>query len=278
MAIQKIQPADFVNKPVLQGSRELRTQRLRHLLYIFLFIGMALLILVWSPVASSQIKPTLDAIDYSILTGNRVRIELRLSDPVGKPESFSIYNPARIVLDFPGVSLNLAQKTRIINIGLTYSMTAVEAGDRTRVVIQLIRHVPYKMDITDGTIFITIGDSGDAGGPGYIGAPEMGHIEDVAFQKDNAGDGRIHVRLSDPFTVIDTHEEGKSIIVDFFNTGLPKHLHRILDVTDFATPILTIDMFAQGNNTRMVIRTTGSYEHLIYQTQNLQSIELKSIN
>ncbi len=277
MMIQKIQPADFVNKPILQGSQELRAQRLRHFIYIFLFIGIAILLLVWSLVAGSQIKPTLDAIDFSILAGNRVRIELRLSNPVGKPQSFSIYNPARIVLDFPGVSLNLPQKTRIINTGLTYSMTAVEASDRTRVVIQLIRYVPYKMDITDGTIFITIGDSGDTGGLGYIGAPEMGHIEDVAFEKDNEGDGRIHVRLSDPLTVIDTHEEGKSIIVDFFNTDLPKHLHRILDVTDFATPILTIDMFAQGDNTRMVINTTGSYEHLIYQTQNLQSIDLKSI-
>jgi len=274
MATHKTQATDFVNKPILHGPSELRAHRLRHFIYIILSIAIAILLLAWPPAASAQTKPTLDAIDFAILAGNRVRIELRLSEPVEKPLSFATHNPARIALDFPGVSLNLKQKTRTINIGLTHSVVAVADRDRTRVVIQLIRHAPYKMDFTDSTIFITIGDAGDLG---YLGAPEMGHIEDIIFEHGNAGDGRIHVQLSDPFIVIDTQEKGDNIIVDFFNTELPKNLNRILDVSDFATPILSIDTFAQGNDTRMIIKTTGYYEYLAYQTHQQQFIDLKPI-
>ncbi len=275
MAIQKLQPTDFANKPVLKASPDLRTRRLRHFIYILLIIGIVILLIAWPPAASAQVKPTLDAIDFSILPGNRVRLELRLSDPVAEPQSFAIHHPARIAIDFPGVRLNLEQTSRIIDIGLTHSVIAIESRDRTRVVIQLIRLVPYKMDITNGTIFITIGESDDTSS--YRGEIGMGRIEDIVFEPGNAGVGRIHIKLSNPLTVINTYEEGENIIVDFFNTDLPKNLSRILDVTDFATPILTIDTFAQGNNTRMVINTTGNYEHLAYQTRHQQSIALKKI-
>lgn len=277
MTTHKIQPAHVDDRRIIPGSPESRARRIRHLINLITLIAVIVLLLAWPPAASAQITITLDAIDFSILSGNRVQIELRLSDPVEKPQSFATYNPARIVLDFPGVSLNLKQKTRTINIGLTHSVTAVEARNRTRVVIQLFRHAPYKMDFTNGTIFIIIGDAGDIGDLGYLGAPEMGYIEDIVFEHGNAGDGRIHVKLSDPFIVIDTHEKGDNIIVVFFNTELPKNLNRILDVTDFATPILTIDTFAQGNDTRMIIKTTGNYEHLVYQTHKQGSIELRPI-
>lgn len=275
MTTHKIQPAHVDDRRIIPGSPESRARRIRHLINLITLIAVIVLLLAWPPAASAQITITLDAIDFSILSGNRVRIELRLSEPVEKPLRFATHNPARIVLDLPGVSLNLKQKTRTINIGLTHSVTAVEARNRTRVVIQLFRHAPYKMDFTNGTIFIIIGDAGDAK---YTpGETELHRIEDIVFERGNAGDGRIHVKLSDPFIVIDTHEKGDNIIVVFFNTELPKNLNRILDVIDFATPILTIDTFAQGNDTRMIIKTTGNYEHLVYQTHKQGSIELRPI-
>ena len=275
MTTHKIQPAHVDDRRIIPGSPESRARRIRHLINLITLIAVIVLLLAWPPAASAQITITLDAIDFSILSGNRVRIELRLSEPVEKPLRFATHNPARIVLDFPGVSLNLKQKTRTINIGLTHSVTAVEARNRTRVVIQLFRHAPYKMDFTNGTIFIIIGDAGDAK---YTpGETELHRIEDIVFERGNAGDGRIHVKLSDPFIVIDTHEKGDNIIVVFFNTELPKNLNRILDVIDFATPILTIDTFAQGNDTRMIIKTTGNYEHLVYQTHKQGFIELRPI-
>jgi len=237
MVAHKFQLSDFVNK--------------------FRLIAVILSISVWSSTVSAQVKPTLDAINFSVFSGDRVQIELKLSDPVEEPKSFAIHNPARIALDLPGVYLNLPHKTQIINVGHTYSVTAVESKNRTRVVIKLIRFVPYKMDITGSSIFITIGRSGDTGSLGYPEGAEISQIEDIIFKKGESGEGRVYVVLSDPSPIINMREENKRIIIDFLNTNLPERLDRILNVTDFATPILTIDATPRGMQTHMIINTTG---------------------
>ena len=58
---------------------------------------------------------------------------------------------------------------------------------------------------------------------------------------------------------------------------MPRNLERRLDVGDFATPVVTVDTFAQGNNARMVIEPKGLWEHSAYQTDNRFIIEIKPI-
>src|SRR5262245_28307196 len=72
---------------------------------------------------------TLDGVSYVSLPGDRVQVKLQMSAPVTQdPLSFTIDNPARIALDFPGTQLNLAQKTTNIGVGAAQSVSAVEAG------------------------------------------------------------------------------------------------------------------------------------------------------
>jgi type IV pilus assembly protein PilQ len=58
---------------------------------------------------------------------------------------------------------------------------------------------------------------------------------------------------------------------------LPDSLKRRLDVTDFATPVQTINTFVQGDNVRMVIEPRGLWEHNAYQTDNRLVIEVKPL-
>ena len=67
------------------------------------------------------------------------------------------------------------------------------------------------------------------------------------------------------------------LIVDFVKTSVPKNLERRLDVQDFGTPIVTVDTFAQGPNTRMIIEPKGLWEHSAYQTDNRFILEVKPI-
>jgi type IV pilus assembly protein PilQ len=67
------------------------------------------------------------------------------------------------------------------------------------------------------------------------------------------------------------------LIVDFANTALPKNLERRLDVIDFATPVQTIDAFAQGGGSRILIEPKGLWEHSAYQTDNRFIVEIKPI-
>jgi type IV pilus assembly protein PilQ len=228
---------------------------------------------------------TLDTINYTSLPGDRVQLRLELSEPASsEPLSFTIDNPARVAIDFPGTSLNLADKSQNIGIGNAESVTAVEADGRTRVVVNLVDMVPYDIS-TDGNIVTVTLDGGAADiGDGMVsetatlpGSATNARINDIDFRRGPGGEAQVIVDLSNPDVGINIREQGKNILIDFVDTELPEELDRRLDVIDFATPAKEIDTFAHGNGTRMVISPLGLYEHLAYQSENVFTIELKPL-
>lgn len=248
------------------------------------------LICAWLFLQGQAHAATLDDISFSSLPGDRVQLELKLSEPVSeKPLNFTIDNPARIVLDFPDTSLNLAEKTKTIGIGAVHSVSSVEAAGRTRVVLNLVQLVSYdlevqgdkvKLTLAAGTTTSTSSTTAAAGrGTGAARAAPTARIENIDFRRGEAGEGRIIVTLSDPSVGINLGKEGEKIVVDFLDINLPEELNRRLDVIDFATPVKEVDTSPSGNGARMIITTTTpNFDHLAYQSDNLLTIELKPIS
>jgi type IV pilus assembly protein PilQ len=232
---------------------------------------------------SGGVAATLDAVSFAKLPGDRVQIKLELSEPVPEPLSFAIDNPARVALDFADVTLNLPSKTQNIGVGMARSVSAVEAGGRTRVVFNLIKLVPYQMRLEGSAVYVTLDSPGAAGATAFRGEAEAAapagqrSLTEVDFRRGEQGEGRIIVGLTDPSTVVDTREEGDQIIIDFLATTLPERLQRRLDVIDFATPARTVDTFVNGKDVRMVVTTDGSYDLLAYQSDDLFTIEVKPL-
>jgi len=236
---------------------------------------------------------TLESIDFSALPGDRIEINLQLSGDAGSPLSFAIDNPARIALDFPATSLALPSKNVPVGVGMAQSISAVEAGGRTRVVVNLVRMVPYQISTDGNMVKVTLESSGgsaataaassmpNAPASTSAGAVKRGTenaITGIDFRRGERGEGRVMVTLSNPSAVVDMREEGGQILVDFLNSTLPDELARRLDVLDFATPIKTVDTLPQGNGVRMKITPIGDYEHLAYQSDNLMTIEVKPLS
>lgn len=242
----------------------------------------AMLALAGMLVLSVQVgAASLDNVDITALPGDRVELRLQLSEPPGtEPLSFTIDNPARIALDLPGTTLNLAQKSQTIGVGPAHSVSAVEAGGRTRVVVNLVQLVPYSTSIEGNTVVVRLdGSPGDVTTEMAASVASTGgsSIRDIDFRRGDAGEGRILVDLSDPSVGVNIEREGEKIHVDFVGAVLPSELDRRLDVTDFATPVQEIDTFAYGNGVRMVITPAGVFEHLAYQSDNLFTLELKPL-
>lgn len=228
---------------------------------------------------------SLDNVSFASLPGDRVQIKLMMSEALpADPLNFTIDNPARIAIDFPNTTLNLAEKSQTIGIGMANSLSAVEAGGRTRVVINLTRSVSYNMDVEGNAVIINL-DSGISGvassssnvsGGSY--ASSVGSIEDIDFRRGDDGEGRVIISLSDPSIPIDMGVESGKVVIDFLDTQLPGNLDRKLDVIDFATPVKEIDTVASGNNVRMTISAVSEdYDHMAYQSENQYTIEFKPI-
>ena len=240
------------------------------------------------------IAATLDDISYSSLPGDKVQLVVELSEPLAEePLNFTIDNPARIALDFPGTTLNLAQKSQSIGIGVAHSVTAVEAAGRSRVVVNLVDSVPYDLSVQGSTVVVTLGQgtvspTTDTGGSAASATAQYGggstsatgsSIDNIDFRRGSDGEGRIIVDLSDPSIPVNMGLEGGNIVIDFIEASLPEELNRRLDVIDFATPVKEVDTSPYGNGTRMLITTnTDDFDHLAYQSDNTLTIEVKPIS
>ncbi|MEJ2646606.1 MAG: AMIN domain-containing protein, partial [Gammaproteobacteria bacterium] len=123
---------------------------------------IALAALPASAWAAGSSPNTLESMSYASLPGNRVQLTLTMAKKATKPLSFTIDKPARIALDFPATKTHLAKRYQPINVGVTKSVTAVEAQGRTRVVLDLVEMVPYRTRVDGNKVIVTIQDAGAA--------------------------------------------------------------------------------------------------------------------
>jgi len=242
-----------------------------------------------APVATpAKREPTNAITDISFvkLPGSRVQIRLRMGATPIKPRAFTITNPARIAFDFDDTTLKTTSRTLRVGVGAVVSVNAVVAGDRTRVVMNLVKPVGYQTSVVDNDLVFTldspvsaIGSAVEQAKTHFASKDENARysLKNMDVRRGTAGDAKIIVTLSDPSVGIDVKEQAGDIILDFLNTSLPEKLERRLDVVDFATPVQTIDVFGQGNNARMVITPTGKYEHLAFQTGNTFTLNVKPV-
>ena len=236
--------------------------------------------------AGNQLKN----LSYATLPGNAVQITLTTDSPVAQPQVFTTDNPARIAFDFHGMSNALAKKTHPIGFGMVRSVTAIEAGGRTRVVVNLLNPVKHKLDIVDENVVITLASSSvgqmaetSKRTPALtakttaITRKAERQVENVDFRRGDAGEGRVMILLSDDKAAIDVREERGRIILDILDTVLPERFMRKFDVSDFATPVKRFEVSPRGNGVHVEITTDGEFEHLAYQADQLFTVEFRGL-
>ena len=237
-------------------------------------VCFVMLILAGSSVA--QDSTNLTGIVFSKLSGDNVQINMLTDAPTERPGTFSTDNPARIALDFFGVTEQLPENLIDIDIGKVESIIAVETPDRTRVIINLFDTARYEIVQAENgyavTIFNTEVDDSPVRTPKpfaerneIVGAPSVTNID---FRRSEAGGGSLVVDLNDDGITVDTRERDGEIVIDFLGVNVPVDLERRLDVTDFATPVQMIDAFQNSDNVRVVVVPQGRYQHLALQSGN----------
>jgi len=246
----------------------------------------------WGQVTSAQ-ENSLTDISHVTLGGNRQQVAFTMSGPAQLPEAFTIDNPARIALDLPNTKNALSERTIQISSGLLQNITTIEAGDRTRVVVNLASIIPYTTSVDGNKLLLTLDSEGSPSAPPPLAAAQGGEGDDsivtadqvqspsksiskIDFRRGPLGEGRVIFNMSQSGIPVDMHEEGGRVIVEFPGTSLPRNLQKRLDVMDFGTPIQTIDALSGDRGTRIVIQpVTQDFEQLAYQSDSMFTVELK---
>ena len=218
--------------------------------------------------------------------GGEIAIKIDLKEALQSPPAgFSIASPAKIAFDFPSTANGLGKTSQTVNEGDLRSLNVVQVGDRTRLVLNLVRNMNYTTRLDGKSLYVTLAPISTGGSlaqrvtrfteESAIGVRHS--VQDVNFRRGRDGEARIVVELSDSGTGIDIRQQGSSLIVDFAKTNVPEHLRRKLDVTDFGTPVTGVETKAKGENAQMTITPKGLWEHNAYQSDNQFIIEVKKI-
>jgi type IV pilus assembly protein PilQ len=235
---------------------------------------------------SAESANSIESISASSESGKLVvKVGLK-SAPQGQPAAFTISTPPRIAFDFPNTANGLGTSMQTFGEGDLRSANIVQAGNRTRLVINLAQMVGYDTSVEGNDVLITLQPKGVGGGAEPVPAAhfadvsssaQMHSLRDIDFRRGKNGEGRIQIDLSDADIGIDIKQQGRALIVDFQRAVLPRNLQRKLDVSDFATPVQMIDAFVQGGNARLSIEPKGLWEYSAYQTDNKFIVEVKAV-
>ncbi|MDO8252873.1 MAG: AMIN domain-containing protein, partial [Rhodoferax sp.] len=233
---------------------------------------------------ASQAQNAIEAVSGSVQGGVEV-VKIQLAQPLAAiPTGFSIQSPARIALDFPGISNAMGRSTVEINQGNLKSVSVVQAGDRTRVVLNLKQAAPYKAQLQGKSLLIVL-DAVTVAAPAASAAPVFAEnrsrdtlpLRDLDFRRGDEGSGRVVVSLPNNQVGVDIRQQGQTLVVEFMKSTLPEGLRRRLDVTDFGTPVQTVTTFQAGDRVRMVIEPKGQWVHSAYQTDEQFVVEVKPL-
>ncbi|HUF73840.1 MAG TPA: type IV pilus secretin PilQ [Gammaproteobacteria bacterium] len=270
----------FTTGPINQGKSSARAS-------IWLGLGLVLA-LGLAPRTFAQEGRQLESIEVQPTQGQGLQLRLRMNAAAPEPMSFTMESdPARIVIDLPDTALALDERRQDVNSGAVASFQAAESNGRTRIVLNMNRMVPYTTRVEGDSVFIDVGGAAGSAQPTFAAqpaaaapaarvAPGVRAIQNIDFRRGPDGAGQVIVDLTDPRTTVDVREEGGRVIVEFADTNLPTELMRRLDVSDFATPVVTVDALRDAGNARLVVTPNSQepFTQVAYQADNRFTLEL----
>ena len=265
-------------KSVSRQSRQLRQWQLTLAAVATLAVSLCAPSLVWA-------QNTIQAITTSQQAGTEV-VRIELAEPLTVvPNGFSVQSPPRIAIDLPGVSNAMGRNMVEVNQGNLRSVNVAQAGERTRLVLNLKQASGYRAQL-QGKVLLLVLDV--AGGPAVAAgeapaqfapaqnAAALG-LRDIDFRRGADGAGRVIVSLPSTQVGVDIRQQGQTLVVEFLRSTLPDSLRRRLDVADFGTPVRSIATFQSGDRVRMVVEPTGAWEHSAYQSDNQFVLEVRPL-
>ncbi len=238
------------------------------------FLAVALTFAAVGATAANRVED----ISYASAPDGTTEITIKLAAPPSAPRAFATDSPPRIAVDFEDTQNGLTERRINVGSGAAASVSAVEAGGRTRVVVELFHPAAFDSRIDGNNLVLSVGKASTSSAAVSAEPTSSGVsqpvVKQVDFRRGTNGEGRILVSFDKDGAGTDLRREGNKLIVDLFDVTLSNDLPVRLDVTDFATPVQFIETRERAGGARMEIQTGGVIEHMAYQTGNELVIEI----
>ena len=235
--------------------------------------------------ASALADNVLQDVRYAAAPGGKVDITLQFAAPVGEVQAFTTDSPPRIAIDLPNTSNGLApasrghrQRRHLRGLGRRSRRphprrgrpaAARRATSPAARATLLVAHRRCRRAVAHDRQR----DGADRR-PDQARRQRRCSVSNIDFRRGDNGAGRIILRFDGAGAAPDMRNDGKQVVIDVSNAQIPENLRRRLDVTDFATPVVSVEPRSNAGGSRLVINTNGDYDSMAYQTGNEYVVEI----
>lgn len=206
--------------------------------------------------------------------------------------SFALSDPARIVVDVPGVMNSTGKDSQKLQVSYLKGVRIGSYADKTRFVFDgsVKKLPPHSVTIEDGAIVLTMGPKvtptperkAVAQAPVAASAPaveaqtqapvaEGPRVENVDYKK--VGDkGRLTIVSSaKPEYRVREGKDGKTVVLDIKNASIPASLTRTLDASKLNTAVASISSYQESVSPRSVRVLVKLKDKASYNVQELEN-------
>lgn len=223
-------------------------------------------------------------VNVSVLPDQQRVIKLKFDrDPV-EPSGFITSSPARIALDFRNTGVKLSQSALTFNDALLNQVVAAQNDANTRVLLGLTKDAQYNAQIRGNEVWIYVSESAStntaATNAGVVAGARNTYVPtasasgfNIDFRKGSQNAGVVEFSSAHGGQP-QIKAQNDRIVVTLKNYALPTQEQRNLDVTDFSTPVKAITVKRLGNDTQIVIRNQGTWQHKVTENNGRYAIQV----
>lgn len=187
--------------------------------------------------------------------------------------SYSLNNPARIVVDIPNAKSHLVEKITEVTHPVVSSVAVIEGDDRVRATINLAKAVPYDIVEKNNRITVVMKSvrsslSNTKRKKTKSNQTAVARNAAVDFRRGSEGQGSIKISLPNDNTLVDVQRIGNRVVAKLQGAAFGKTQR--LNVGDFGTPVTSVDVYKSQLS---IATSTDDYKIVSYQSDNVFSIE-----
>ena len=231
---------------------------------IFPILGMALAV-------QAVFAGDITDINVSTLPNNQKIVKVKFDKDTVLPSNSMVNEPSsRVALDFPSTGVTLPQSSFEYSDSLLNQVTAVKNGNNARVLLGLNRLGQYKAEVKGKEVWIYINEAVSSSHTtpstqivnSKIASSEAAAVT-VDFRKSGRSNGIVEIMTRKYQGKPDIKQNSGGLTITLKNYPLPVQAQRNLDVTDFSTPVRNVVLKRIGNDTQVVIKNQGAWDHNI---------------
>lgn len=197
--------------------------------------------------------------------GTEIRVMFNGLPP--QPQAYQLENPSRLVLDFDKATKTLAKTEIPVATQEASAINLTSDTQRSRLTVNLNRSGGFTTRVEGNTFILKINSANNNVAKSTTKVLQQG-VADIRFNRGNSKDeGQVIVNLLSTNTPVDVQQRGSKIVVRLLGNKIPASLARRLNVTDFATPVTTVDAFNDGGNGVIEIQSTGNFDYMAFQAE-----------